>query len=148
MGVLTEGMSLAEIVRLSVAPVFLLAGIAGFLNVMSGRLARAVDRHRMLSRHADTLTNRKQKEDNYHELQILARRATYTTWSIGLCTMAALSACLLIVSLFVNGFWHLDFEAVIAGFFVLSLCLIILALLLFLKEVQLAIRTLKKFDDF
>ena len=39
---------LAMIIQLSVAPVFLLAGIAGFLNVMSGRLGRIVDRARVV----------------------------------------------------------------------------------------------------
>lgn len=40
--------ALAEIIQIAVAPVFLLAGIAGFLNVMSGRLGRIVDRGRVL----------------------------------------------------------------------------------------------------
>lgn len=40
--------ALAEIIQIAVAPLFLLAGIAGFLNVMSGRLGRIVDRGRVL----------------------------------------------------------------------------------------------------
>ncbi|MEP0495803.1 MAG: DUF2721 domain-containing protein, partial [Paraglaciecola sp.] len=38
---------IAEIIQLAVAPVFMLTGIAGFLNVMSGRLGRIVDRARI-----------------------------------------------------------------------------------------------------
>ena len=43
------GSDLAQIISLAVAPVFLLAGIAGFLNVMSGRLGRIIDRARVVA---------------------------------------------------------------------------------------------------
>ena len=36
--------TVAEIVRLAVAPVFLLSGIGAFLNVCASRLSRIVDR--------------------------------------------------------------------------------------------------------
>ena len=39
---------LSHIIELSVAPVFLLAGIGAFLNVVASRLARIVDRARNL----------------------------------------------------------------------------------------------------
>jgi len=38
----------AHIVQLTLAPVFLLAGIGAFLNACTGRLARIVDRSRKL----------------------------------------------------------------------------------------------------
>src|SRR6187551_2991266 len=38
----------ARAIQLALAPVFLLTGIAGLLNVMTGRLARIVDRGRHL----------------------------------------------------------------------------------------------------
>ena len=39
---------LAQIIQLAIAPVFLLAGLGAFLNVCAGRLARIVDRIRVL----------------------------------------------------------------------------------------------------
>jgi len=51
--------------------------------------------------------------------------------------------CTLIVSLFVGGFWGLNIGALIVVFFVLALVLLIIALTYFLKEVQLATRTLR-----
>lgn len=42
--------TVAEIVRLAVAPVFLLSGIGAFLNVCASRLSRIVDRSRESSR--------------------------------------------------------------------------------------------------
>ena len=38
--------SVARAIQLALAPVFLLTGIAGLLNVMTNRLARIVDRAR------------------------------------------------------------------------------------------------------
>ena len=38
--------TVAEIVRLALAPVFLLSGIGAFLNVLASRLSRIVDRSR------------------------------------------------------------------------------------------------------
>jgi hypothetical protein len=40
--------ALSSVIQLAVAPVFLLAGIAGLLNVLSVRLDRAVDRVRVV----------------------------------------------------------------------------------------------------
>jgi len=40
--------NIAVVIQLSVAPVFLLAGIAGMLNVLSIRLGRIVDRARIV----------------------------------------------------------------------------------------------------
>jgi hypothetical protein len=39
----------ARAIQLALAPVFLLTGIAGLLNVMAGRLARIIDRGRYLT---------------------------------------------------------------------------------------------------
>ena len=41
-------LELAQIIQLSVAPVFLLAGIGAFPNVCAGRLSRIVDRARAI----------------------------------------------------------------------------------------------------
>ena len=38
-------------IQLALAPVFLLTGIAGLLNVMSTRLSRIIDRGRALTEH-------------------------------------------------------------------------------------------------
>lgn len=39
---------MVETIRVAVAPVFLLAGLAALLGVMTGRLARVIDRARVL----------------------------------------------------------------------------------------------------
>lgn len=134
---------LAMIIQLSVAPVFLLAGIAGFLNVMSGRLGRIVDRARVVEVRESRLNDPKSRAIAHRELVTLWRRVNIINWSIGFCTGSGLLVCTLIVSLFVGGFWRLNIGSLIVGFFVLALVLLIIALMYFLKEVQLATRTLR-----
>ena len=133
---------LAMIIQLSVAPVFLLAGIAGFLNVMSGRLGRIVDRARVVEQRETRLSDPAHQLTSHRELVLLWRRSNLINWAIGLCTASGLLVCTLIVSLFVGGFWGLNIAAIIVGLFVLAMMVLIVALMLFMKEVQLAKRTL------
>ena len=44
----TDITSIAHVIQLAVAPVFLLSGIAALLNVLNTRLSRIVDRARQL----------------------------------------------------------------------------------------------------
>ena len=134
---------LVQIIQLAVAPVFLLAGIAGFLNVMSARLGRIIDRARVIEVRIAQLHHPEQLEVSREEMKILWRRVHLINWSIGLCTASALLVCILIVSLFLVGFWILNGGFLIGGFFVAALTFLIAALFLFLKEVQLATRTLR-----
>ena len=53
--------SLSTLIEIAVAPVFLLAGIAGFLNVMSGRLGRITDRVRSAEKEMNSQTEAEQK---------------------------------------------------------------------------------------
>ncbi len=134
--------SLAGIIQIAVAPVFLLAGIAGFLNVMSGRLGRIVDRARIMERRVANIDDAERKALANRELVTLWRRVRLINWSIGMCTASGLLVCVVVVELFLGDFWSLNLSALVVITFVLAMLLLIIALLLFLKEVQLATRVL------
>ncbi|MDO8863740.1 DUF2721 domain-containing protein [Haliea sp. E1-2-M8] len=134
--------ALASIIQIAVAPVFLLAGIAGFLNVMSGRLGRIVDRARVVERRVTTLADTAKLELASRELRTLWRRVRIINWSIGMCTASALMVCVVVVGLFVGDFWSIHIETFVVVTFVLAMLLLIAALLLLIKEVQLATRVL------
>ncbi|MCC2618208.1 DUF2721 domain-containing protein [Aestuariibacter halophilus] len=140
--------TLAAVIQIAVAPVFLLAGIAGFLNVMSGRLGRIVDRARVIERKAAILQDDARLPAVQYELRTLWRRIKIINWSIGMCTASGLMVCSVVVCLFIADFWHLPMDQVIVVMFVLALLLLISALVLFLKEVQLATRILQKGRSF
>ena len=120
-----------------IAPVFLLAGIGSFMNVIGNRLGRITDRSRFL-------TNFLQKDpDNgvrRRELEIHVRRLGYAVWSIGFCVTSALIICTLVSISFLGKIFHFETHQAIAILYVLSMLSLILALLLFLLEIRLAIQ--------
>jgi hypothetical protein len=134
--------TIAQQVQLAVAPVFLLAGIGAFLNVMAQRLARTVERGRSLERDFAALDEEARRLATA-ELRILDRRMTVANLAITACTAAALLVCVLVAMLFVADLAHVAFGRPIAWLFVLSMLLLIVGLLLFLLEVRLAARALR-----
>jgi drug/metabolite transporter (DMT)-like permease len=144
----TSATDLAQIIQVVVAPVFMLTGIAGFLNVMSGRLGRIVDRARVMERRISLLKNPNILELSQHELKNLWRRVKLINRAIGLCVASALFVCGVVVCLFVGDLWLLNFRNAVIALFTISLILLIFALLTFLKEVQLATRTLQMGKEF
>src|SRR6185369_9461651 len=91
--------TVAEIVRLAVAPVFLLSGIGAFLNVCASRLSRIVDRSREIE--PLLLASRGPEHDRWiGDLKILDRRMSLVSWATALSVTSALLTCLVVVLLF------------------------------------------------
>jgi Protein of unknown function (DUF2721) len=92
---------IAHLIQLSVAPVFLLTGIGTLLNVLSGRLARIIDRARVLEQQLDTPVPRHAAAIGT-ELHVLERRARLIYHAIKLSTISALLVCFLVAVLFAS----------------------------------------------
>mgnify|MGYP003679966278 CR=1 FL=1 len=71
---------LSHLIQLAVAPVFLLMGVGGFLNVMSGRLGRIIDRSRVVEQRSMRLKDPELLERNGHELNALRQRIRLNSW--------------------------------------------------------------------
>jgi len=130
------------VIQLAVAPVFLLSGIGIVLTVLTNRLARVVDRARRLeeaarSGAADAL------EERRRELGVMAYRARLMNRAITLSTCSALLVSVVVVLLFLAALLEFNATLPIAGLFILAMLSLIGALLLFLREVFLAIKALK-----
>jgi hypothetical protein len=145
---MSAAVGLATVIQLAVTPVFLLAGIAGFLNVMSGRLGRIVDRARIVELRLATVQDEPRLSMMRMELRTLWRRVKIINWSIGMCTASGLLVCTVVVGLFVGDFWGLNIASPVVVLFILALLLLIVALILLLKEVQLATRLLHPGREF
>src|SRR5471030_507505 len=95
--------TVAHVFQLAVAPVFLLTGVGAILAVITNRLARIVDRSRVLDNSSD------QKQSAHkEEMEMLARRARWVHWAVSLCTMSALFICIVIAALFVGAELGMD----------------------------------------
>lgn len=134
--------TIAHLIQLAIAPVFLLAGIAGILNVLAQRLARVVDRARQLEADFNAMED-EARSRAMGELCILDRRMTVVNHSISACTASALFVCLVVAILFVADLAQFGFARTIALLFILAMLLLIVGLVLFLYEIRLAMRSLR-----
>jgi hypothetical protein len=124
------------IIQLAIAPAFLLVGIGTQIRVLANRLARIVDRRRVLEQRIPQAA----AEDP--ELDILYRRMHLIHRAITLSAVSALLVCIMIVTLFVTDLFDIVFNQTIAGLFVFSMLSLIASFLYFLREIFLATTTL------
>lgn len=137
----TEIIPIAHVVQLAVAPVFLLSGVGIMLTVLTNRLARVVDRARVVEK-AVTLAQGAERATLEGDLHVMARRARLMNRAITLCTICALLVSLVVVALFVASFTAIPLAVPIASLFIIAMLSFITALLIFLREVFLAIASL------
>jgi len=133
--------SVAHVIALSTAPVFLLSGIGAILAVMTNRLGRIVDRARVLE--ANIPTDPTSANAVHEELRILSQRARETGHAIALCTFTALLVCGVIVLLFLGAFLKFDASVPAAVLFVTALIAFMAGLILYVREVMVATATLR-----
>ncbi|MCR5870199.1 MULTISPECIES: DUF2721 domain-containing protein [unclassified Sphingomonas] len=131
--------TVAATIQISIAPVFLLAGIAGILNVLVGRMARVVDRARKLEQLHPVSTGA-EHERQVWELRLIDRRLSIINTSIWLCVASAIAICLVVALLFGAEIVHLDIGVVVAVAFIASMLLLTAGLVAFLVEVRLSVQ--------
>jgi len=127
-----------RLIQLAVAPVFLLTAVGTIIGVLSNRLGRAVDRSRALEDRLRQLAPEGQKAVR-EELDILARRVRLVYASITLAVVCALFVGLLIAVAFVDAFVTVDLSQFIGLLFIGAMLAFILALMVFLREIYLAV---------
>jgi len=127
-----------QAIQLSVAPVFLLTGIAGLLGVMANRLARIIDRARAVSSLVGEPTSERAVTLARRELASLERRRRLASWAINCCTGAALLVSTVIVTLFIEEMLAVSLRWLAGGQFVAAMLLVIAGLSCFLTEVYTA----------
>lgn len=125
--------AIAHVIQQAVAPVFLLTGVGAILGVLINRLARVVDRFRLLdSTRGEELIAHK------IEMATLSRRARLIHWAISLCTICALLICIVIAALFIGSETGMDPSNAISLLFIAAMLALITGLLCFLREIALA----------
>lgn len=143
----TEFETLARIIELSVAPVFLLVAIGSFLNVATTRLGRVVDRARDLE---DSIPREDERLRDIHlrELLALNRRMSFANWAINLSAIAALLVAIDVALLFVGALAGINTMNVAALLFVIAMASVIGGLCCFLAEIGVASQTVRVRAEF
>ncbi|MFA6901781.1 MAG: DUF2721 domain-containing protein [Gallionellaceae bacterium] len=134
--------TVAHVIQLAVAPVFLLTGVGTILNVMTSRLSRIIDRFRVLESMTPYAVQAHQDADEssaqHEEMQILAQRERVIYWAISLCTICALLICIVIATLFVGSVMGVQLTSLIAFLFIAAMFALIGGLLSLLREIYIA----------
>jgi hypothetical protein len=126
-----------QAIQLALAPVFLLTGIAGMLNVMAGRLARIIDRGRQLLEDPK-LAHLQLQPSFVPEIVSLERRRHLASAAITACTFSALAVCMVITAFFIEVLVQIEMRWLIALLFTGSTLALVVGLAYFLREVHLA----------
>ena len=132
---------ISHVIQLSVAPVFLLTSIGTILGVLSMRLARIVDRARALNDLLETALEAR-AEAIRREMHTLARRRRLINLAITYGTTAALLVCVSIATVFLGAVMKAGVAGVVASLFILAMAAFVAALVFFLREILLAVRSL------
>src|SRR5579862_1733504 len=129
--------AIAHVIQLSIAPVFLISGVATLLSVLANRLGRIVDRAREIEAKLEISEKTKVAEMRY-ELLELSKRARLVNFAITFGTICALLTCITIVMLFLGTFVRISVSKVIAFLFIAAMFSLFCALASFLREVVFA----------
>ncbi|MEO0440774.1 MAG: DUF2721 domain-containing protein [Pseudomonadota bacterium] len=139
---------IVTVLQTAMAPAFLLVGLGAMLALFAGRLARIIDRSRVLQ---DLFSKTEGKEHDLivNELHDLQKRIRLVNSAIYLSVISAIVVCVLIGLLFTMGLvGNVQLEKIIAGAFLVAVVLLSIALVQFLREVRIGIRDFMIREEF
>ena len=129
--------TVSQLIQLSVAPVFLLAGVAGLLNVFTGRLSRIIDKVDKLDKYEEEniLKDEKSILKITQRRDFLTMRMKNTNLAILFSTSTGLLVAMVIVTMFLSAIFDFKDFLLIAVLFILAMICLIISLFLFLREI-------------
>jgi len=131
-------------IQLAVAPVFLLTAVSGMMGAVASRLARIIDRARLLETLLETGTVEAAKAKRlYAELQQLRQRGRLVNGCIALLTLCSMMIGFTIILLFLGEISELRSLKIASVSFLGGVLAFLLALLCFLAETLQATHVLK-----
>lgn len=134
-----EPLTAIMLIQQALTPVFLIVGMGTFLNAITSRLARIVDRVRWFD--LPEAENSQYKREP--EIKALSRRMRWANWSVNFLCAAAIAVCINIFLLVIQGYFSSHLTNWIVGSFVSSLVLLALGLFCFFVEVSIATTSLR-----
>lgn len=130
---------IGHVIQLAIAPVFLLTGVGTMLSVLTNRLARIIDRSRVLEERLDS----DHKDAWYDELDVLYQRSHLINYAITLATACGLLVCLVIAMLFLRDTTDLPLDQYVAASFVFSMVALIGCFAYLLREIFIASKRMR-----
>lgn len=128
---------IAQTIQLAIAPVFVLVAIGNMMSILTTRMGRVVDRWRHLEGQFSTTTG-KEHDDLVRELRVIDQRMDMIGRSLLMLVLTAIAIGATIVVLFIDEFARFGLQPLAAVLFIIAIGLLMWALVLFLRETQLA----------
>ncbi|MCA3261891.1 MAG: DUF2721 domain-containing protein [Telmatospirillum sp.] len=139
---IADNETIAHLIQVAIAPVFLLNGLGILLNVFTGRLARVVDRMRKVAAQLRADPDDADIRQLRRELALQRLRLHIVNAAIALAALSAFLTCCAILALFVGGLSR-DTQSVLPlALFAAAVAAVIVGLALFIWEVRVSGRAL------
>ncbi|MEY4731029.1 MAG: hypothetical protein RL020_2187 [Pseudomonadota bacterium] len=129
-------------IQLAVAPVFLLTAVAALIGSFATRLARIIDRARLLEEKLETETIKNIRAAHW-ELKRLRLRGRIVSASMAMLTICSLMIGITIMALFLGETTQLHIQSWVPMSFIAGVIFFLFALLGFLVETLLAMHVLR-----
>jgi hypothetical protein len=123
-----------DALQMAISPVIMISAYGMLLLSMTNRLGRAIDRARLLS--GESAVNRQL------QVEILSKRARRIRAAILAISLAMFFAAVLVLTLFLSIFMHVDLELVVSALFVASLLCLIVSLVCLISDVSGSLRAM------
>ena len=133
---------LIPVLQTAIGPTILISGVGLLLLTMTNRLARTIDRARIISRELPASSD-SARAKGIEQLRILWRRARLIRLAITLASTSALFAAILIIVLFVTALLQLENVWLICALFGICLICLIASLFVFIHDINLSLAALE-----
>jgi uncharacterized membrane protein YkgB len=130
---------IGHVIQLAIAPVFLLTGVGTMLMVLTNRLARIIDRTRLLEDRLDIAYH----ADYMDEADQLYVRWHLINFAIALSTACGLAICIVIALLFLGDTTNLPLDKYIAGLFIVAMITLTGSFVYLLREIFVASKAVR-----
>jgi len=132
----------AHAIQLSLAPVFLLNGVGVLLALLTSRLARIVDRARLMEQRLPVVAE-EERAKLHEQLATSSRRCRLMNRAITLSTFAALLVAAIVALLFATAFLPFRLGSPIAVIFIVAMLSLVGSLWCFLIEIRISTLSLR-----
>lgn len=130
------------IIQLAITPVILISGVGALMLTLTNRMARIVDRTRVLAGQVRVATGDERRHLET-QLDIMWRRAQLIRMAVTFAGLSMLVACVLVIVIFAAALLEVDLTGGLKVLFTASILLLIAALGAFLRDIHVSLHALK-----
>ena len=134
--------SLLPVIQMAITPVILISGMGALMITLTGRMARIVDRTRLLCTEVREARG-DERTHLWNQLDIMWRRARFIRLAVTFNGLSMLASCFLIVTIFLDAIIVAGLAKLMLTLFAISIFLVVAALVCFLRDIHVSLRALQ-----